>query len=122
MTAARTGDSTRPTPRSHKQPIDAVTAADSMVALLSELKTDKFPREERLVVNRLQASALALRLNWVSELCRTIANDKVELRGEVAASAGATQTWLARLKNGPGKWLKWARASVVAGKARLGLL
>ena len=122
MSAGRTVDSAGPEIRSHKQPIDEVTAADSVVALLSELNTEKFPREERLAISRLQSSAIALRLNWVSELCRTLANGNVEFRNddEIGESAGKSAFSLSLRESSPGKWWKWARASYVAGKARLG--
>ncbi len=107
---------------SHKQPIDDVTAADSVVALLSELNTEKFPREERLAISRLQSSALALRLNWISELCRTIATQNIENQKDdkAGASAGRSAHSLVQHASSPGKWWKWARASYIAGKARLG--
>jgi hypothetical protein len=116
MAAARIGDSTRPAPRSHRQPIDAVTAADSVATLLGELKTDNLPREEQLAISRLQASAIALRLNWIAELCRVEFRDNHEVGDSASASSSAS----ARDKNGPGKWWEWARASYVAAKARLG--
>lgn len=122
MSAGRTEDSAGPETRAHKQPIDKVTAADSMVALLSELNTESFSREERLAISRLQSSAIALRLNWVSELCRTLANRNVEFRegDQVGEPAEASARSSAQRQSSPGKWWKWARASYVAGKARLG--
>ena len=111
MSAERTKDSPGPETRPHKHPIDQVTAADSVVALLSELNTERFPRGERLAINRLQSSAITLRLNWVAEFCRTLGNRDVE--------AGAPSLSSAQSEKSPGKWWKWLRATYVAGKARL---
>ena len=121
MSAERTEDRPGPETRSHKQPIDQVTAADSVVALLGDLDTEGFPREERLAIKRLQSSAIAVRLNWVAEFCRTLTNRTVEFRNEekVGEFAGASPLPLAQRENSPGKWWKWARAIYVAGKARL---
>ena len=121
MSGRRIDDSSMAEVRLHKQPIDEVTAADSMVALLSKVNTKAFPAKERLAIIRLQSSALALRLNWLSDLCRTLADPNVKFRGdhELKNGGGASPTSPAQPEDGAGKWLRWARASYVAVKSGL---
>jgi len=121
MDAGDAKDSPGGVTHTRKQPIDDVTATDSVVALLSELNTEKFSREERLAVNRLQSSALALRLNWLSEYCRTIANRNSEPQDRNAAGASATESDLLPTERGPRRLWNRALAGIAAGKTRLGL-
>jgi hypothetical protein len=84
---------------SYKQPIDAVTAADSVIALLGSLDTERFPRSERIAVARLQAAAIRLRLDWVAKLCQTLSMDVRDsgtqsIAGSETGSKGGVQATL----------------------------
>ncbi len=100
---------------SHKQSIDAVTGADSVIALLGQLDTDNFPREERIAVATVQSAAIVLRLNWVSKLCGVL-SDRESTRGdklETSKAEGASGNMFPQHPVVQSKWLKLARASYV---------
>jgi hypothetical protein len=47
----------------HKQPIDRLSAADSVLSLLADLRPENIPREERLAVANTQIEATE---QWLS--------------------------------------------------------
>jgi hypothetical protein len=47
----------------HRQPIDRLTAAESVIELLGRLNVEKFPREERMAVALVRTEALD---EWLS--------------------------------------------------------